>query len=226
MSALAESVKVGVAQRDLGVMDPAFGIGNGDEFPIRQVFNVLVGPKNGSTELRFDHLQGELAETWEMAPDARSFTFHLRHGVQWHHVYGEVTTEDIAFTIQRMKYPKTGSAYGSNFSDIKSVDVIDKYTVTIHIANSNPFYHALALAPRFGGYINRKGRSRSSAKSSATTRWAAAPSSGRRTSQSRRSSCGRTTSIGTADQKLLRSKYSTFPKPRPARSRSLRVMSI
>lgn len=157
LSAMAESViKVGVAQRDLGAMDPAFGIGNGDEFPIRQVFNVLVGPKNGTTELRFDKLQGELAETWEMAPDARSFTFHLRHGVQWHRGYGEVTSEDVAFTIQRMKDPKTGSAYGSNFREITSVDVADKYTVTIHIAEPNPFYHALALAPRFGGYIQPK----------------------------------------------------------------------
>jgi peptide/nickel transport system substrate-binding protein len=73
------TIRVGVSARDLGSLDPATGIGNGDEFPIRQIFNVLVGPKDGTSDLMLDHLQGELAEKWEMAPDARSFTFHLRH---------------------------------------------------------------------------------------------------------------------------------------------------
>lgn len=154
MGATAQTtVRVGVAQRDLGAMDPAYGIGNGDEFPIRQVFNVLVGPKNGTTELRFDQLQGELAEKWEMSPDATSFTFHLRKGIQWHRGYGEVTADDVAFTIARMRNPKTGSAYGSNFKEITAVDVKDKYTVTLTIASPNPFFHALAMAPRFGGYV-------------------------------------------------------------------------
>ena len=70
-AAMAESVvRVGVSQRDIGSMDPAFGIGNGDEFPIRQIYSVLVGPKNGTSDLTFANLQGELAEKWEMAPDA------------------------------------------------------------------------------------------------------------------------------------------------------------
>ena len=133
-------VKVGVSQRDLGAMDPAFGIGNGDEFPIRQVFNVLVGPKDGTSNLLLDQLQGELAETWEMAPDARSFTFHLRKGVQWHRGYGEVTSDDVAFTIARMRDPKTGSAYGSNYREVESVEVPDRYTITILLTKPNPFY--------------------------------------------------------------------------------------
>jgi peptide/nickel transport system substrate-binding protein len=155
--ARAESVvKVGVSQRDLGALDPAFGIGNGDEYPLRQVFSVLVGPKNGTTNLKLEELQGELAERWEMGADARSFTFHLRKGVQWHRGYGEVTAEDVAFTIQRMQDPKIGSAYGSNFREIVSVEVADPYTVTIKLATPNPFYYAFALAPRFGGYIQPK----------------------------------------------------------------------
>jgi len=153
-TAMAQSViKAGVAQRDLGAMDPAFGIGNGDEFPIRQVFNVLVGPKNGTTDLRIDQLQGELAEKWDMAPDARAFTFHLRRGVQWHRGYGEVTSDDVVFTIQRMKDPKTGTAYGANFREIVAVEAPDSHTVTIRLDKPNPFFYAFALMPRFGGYI-------------------------------------------------------------------------
>jgi peptide/nickel transport system substrate-binding protein len=156
-TAVAETtVHVGVSARDLGSLDPATGIGNGDEFPIRQIFNVLVGPKDGTSNLMFDQLQGELAEKWEMAPDARSFTFHLRHGVQWQRGYGDVTADDVAFTIARLRDPKTGTAYGANFRDVESVDTSDPYTVTIHLTKPNPFWYAFALMPRFGGYIVSK----------------------------------------------------------------------
>jgi peptide/nickel transport system substrate-binding protein len=156
-TARAESVvRVGVSARDLGSLDPATGIGNGDEFPIRQIFNTLVAPKDGTSNLMFDQLQGELAEKWEMAPDARSFTFHLRHGVQWQRGYGEFTAEDVAFTIGRMRDPKTGTAYGANFRDIEGVDIVDPYTVTIRLTRPNPFFYAFALMPRFGGYMVSK----------------------------------------------------------------------
>jgi peptide/nickel transport system substrate-binding protein len=156
-TARAESVvRVGVSARDLGSLDPATGIGNGDEFPIRQIFNTLVAPKDGTSNLMFDQLQGELAEKWEMAPDARSFTFHLRHDVQWQRGYGEFTADDVAFTIGRMRDPKTGTAYGANFRDIEGVDIVDPYTVTIRLTRPNPFFYAFALMPRFGGYMVSK----------------------------------------------------------------------
>ena len=154
---MAESVaRVGVSSRDLGALDPAFGIGNGDEFPMRQIYNTLVSAPDGTADIRLDHLQGELAESWEMSPDARNFTFHLRKGVQWHRGYGEVTADDVAFTLQRMRDPKTGTAYSSNFRQIESIDMPDRYTVVVHLSVPNPFFHAFALMPRFGGYIQCK----------------------------------------------------------------------
>ena len=157
VSSMAETtVRVGVSARDLGSLDPATGIGNGDEFPIRQIFNVLVAPKDGTSNLTFDELQGDLAEKWEMAPDASSFTFHLRHGVQWQRGYGAFTAEDVAFTIARMRDPKTGTAYGANFRDIEGVEIADPYTVTIRLTKPNPFFYAFALMPRFGGYMVSK----------------------------------------------------------------------
>lgn len=156
-SAMADTtVRVGVSARDMGSLDPATGIGNGDEFPIRQIYSVLVGPKDGTSDLRLDHLQGELAEKWEMAPDARSFTFHLRHGVQWQHGFGEFTADDVAFTIARLRDPKTGTAYGANFRDVEGVDVVDPYTVRIRLTKPNPFWYAFAIMPRFGGYMVSK----------------------------------------------------------------------
>jgi len=119
----AETIaRVGVSQRDLGAMDPAYGIGNGDEFATRQTYNTLVSPPDGTTRIEADQLQGELAAKWEMSPDGRTWTFHLRHGVQWHKGFGEFTSDDVAFTIKRMADPKTGSQYSANFRQIESVD--------------------------------------------------------------------------------------------------------
>ncbi len=146
-------IRVGPAARDLGALDPAFGIGNGDEFPIRQIFNTLVSAPDGTSDIKLEHLKGELAERWEMSPDARTFTFYLRKGVQWHRGFGEVTSDDVAFTLARMSNPKTGTAYSSNFRQIASVDTPDRYTVVIHLSVPNPFFYAFALMPRFGGYI-------------------------------------------------------------------------
>lgn len=156
-AAAADSVvRVGVGARDLGALDPAYGIGNGDEFPIRQIYNTLVSPPDGTTKIQIDQLQGELAEKWEVSPDARTWTFHLRHGVQWQKGYGEFTSDDVAFTLQRMADPKTGSQYSSNFRQIASIDTPDKYTVVLHLSQPNPFLYAFAMMPRFGGYIQCK----------------------------------------------------------------------
>ena len=88
-----------------------------------------------------------------MTPDARTFTFWLRKGVQWQRGYGEVTSDDVAFTLARMKDPKTGTAYSANYRQIESVETPDRYTIVVHLSVPNPFFHAIALMPRFGGYI-------------------------------------------------------------------------
>jgi peptide/nickel transport system substrate-binding protein len=153
----AETIaRVGVAARDLGVLDPAYGVGNGDEFAIRQTYNTLVSPPDGTTKIQVDQLQGELAEKWEVSPDARTWTFHLRHGVQWHKGFGEVTADDVAFTIRRMADPKTGSQYSANYRQIESIDTPDAYTVVMHLSQPNPFIYAFSMMPRFGGYVQSR----------------------------------------------------------------------
>ena len=153
----AETIaRVGVSQRDLGAMDPAYGIGNGDEFATRQTYNTLISPPDGTTRIQADQLQGELAEKWEMSPDGRTWTFHLRHGVRWHKGFGEFTSDDVAFTIKRMADPKTGSQYSANFRQIESVDTPDAYTAVMHLSQPSPFFYAFCCMPRFGGYMQSR----------------------------------------------------------------------
>jgi dipeptide transport system substrate-binding protein len=65
--------------------------------------------------VRFDHngikLEPSLAERWEVSPDGRIYTFHLRRGVKFHTTPWFKPTRDfnaldVLFTFERMRNPK------------------------------------------------------------------------------------------------------------------------
>lgn len=71
-----------------------------------QIFNGLVGFERGTTRLR-----PELASSWQIAPDARTFTFTLRRGVAFHTTpyftpTREFNADDVIFTFARMTDPQ------------------------------------------------------------------------------------------------------------------------
>jgi len=93
-----------------------------------------------------------LAESYEIAPDQLTYTFHLRHGVKWHD--GEpFTAADVKYTYDRVQDPKVDAAQlRVYFANIKSCDVLDPYTVRF-IATERYFktlevLGTLAIIPR------------------------------------------------------------------------------
>ncbi|HKX18620.1 MAG TPA: ABC transporter substrate-binding protein [bacterium] len=77
------------------------------------------------------HVVGDLAESWDN-PDARTYVFHLRHGVQFHDGT-EMTSADVVYTLNRILDPKTASPGRSYIDVIDSVTAADKYTVRVHL---------------------------------------------------------------------------------------------
>jgi peptide/nickel transport system substrate-binding protein len=99
------------------------------------VFNGLV---------RYDKnlkLEGELAESWEVSPDGKRITFHLRKGVKWHDG-APLTSDDVMFTYRRMIDPRTPTAYGEDFRQVRRADAPDPHTFVVEYAR--PFAPALA----------------------------------------------------------------------------------
>jgi peptide/nickel transport system substrate-binding protein len=99
-----------------------------------QVFNGLV---------KYDKdikLVGDLAERWDISPDGKVFTFHLRKGVTWHD--GEAfSAEDCLFTYQKLTDPKVATPYSSSYMDVKKAEVVDRYT--FRVTYREPFSPAL-----------------------------------------------------------------------------------
>lgn len=53
---------------------------------------------------------GDLAESWEVSPDAKVYTFHLRDGVKWHD--GQpFTAKDVEFTLRSHIDKRTNSVW-------------------------------------------------------------------------------------------------------------------
>ena len=69
-----------------------------------------------------------LATSYDLSPDKLTYTFHLRKGVKFH-TGQEMTADDVKFSIDAARNPKTGWGYID--VAIKSVTVKDKYTVVI-----------------------------------------------------------------------------------------------
>ncbi|MBV9580834.1 MAG: ABC transporter substrate-binding protein, partial [Chloroflexi bacterium] len=75
--------------------------------------------------------QPMLAETWEVTPDYRQITFHLRHGVQFS-TGRELTSDDVKYNFMRVRDPKVGGGGWVAFSNWWTIDTPDRYTVVLN----------------------------------------------------------------------------------------------
>ncbi|MDE6735133.1 MAG: peptide-binding protein [Desulfovibrio sp.] len=67
------------------------------------------------------------AERWTMEDGGKRMRFTLRKGILWEDGT-ELTAEDVAFTVRVVTDPATASPYAEDFSRIKELRVLDRYT--------------------------------------------------------------------------------------------------
>lgn len=72
----------------------------------------------------------ELVESHETAEDRMSMTLRLRQDVQWHDAT-PFTADDVLFTIEAMKNPRTASTEAGRVAWIKDVEKVDEHTVRL-----------------------------------------------------------------------------------------------
>ena len=113
-----------------------------------QMFQGLVGFVRGTTTL-----EPQLATAWQIAPDARTFTFTLRRGVRFHSTpyfrpTRELDADDVVFTFTRFVDPKTpfNRAFPATFiypqslglaEMIEGIDKLDSHTVRFRLKSPN-----------------------------------------------------------------------------------------
>jgi oligopeptide transport system substrate-binding protein len=157
--AMADDIKQGGSmvvtfKDDISTLDPAIGYDWKNWSMIKSLFDGLLDYKPGTTEIVPD-----LAESFDVAPDGLSYTFHLRHGVKFHNGR-EMKAADVKYSLERTCNPKTQSPgagyYGSlkGFDDFQAgkaqelagVTTPDDYTVKIELSHPDAtLLHLMAL---------------------------------------------------------------------------------
>jgi peptide/nickel transport system substrate-binding protein len=87
------------------------------------------------------NLTGDLAQSWEIKDDGLVIIFHLKKDVTWHDGY-PFTSQDVEFTYQKLIDPKVKTPYSGDFERVKSLEVIDDYT--LKLTYKEPFAPGLA----------------------------------------------------------------------------------
>ena len=145
-------LRVGTLSNDANQLDPHISTKSEDKILFPWIFNGLVRFKPGTADL--SQFQPDLAESWTSSEDGLTWTFNLRKGVQFHSGYGEMTAEDVVFSLNRAADEKTSSAYKS-YENVESVTAKDNYTVVIKLSKNVP--SLLGLVANFhGGMVMSK----------------------------------------------------------------------
>jgi oligopeptide transport system substrate-binding protein len=139
---------------DVSTLDPAIGYDWQNWSMIKSLFDGLMDYEPGTTNLR-----PELAESYDISPDGKTFTFKLRSGVKFHNGR-EMTADDVKYSIDRATNPKTQGPGAGFFHSIKGYDdvaagkadslagitVVDPHTIKFELTQADAtFLHVLAL---------------------------------------------------------------------------------
>src|SRR5262252_6330779 len=93
----------------------------------------------------------DLAHSWEIAPDGRTYTFFLRKGVKFHDG-GDLTAEDVKATFARIISPPVGfsSPRTPLFSTVSEINVRDTHTIEFKLHEARP--HSFMLGAFASGW--------------------------------------------------------------------------
>ncbi len=145
-------VKMALKASDIRSLDPHFGTTTIDYACIDPMFNGLVRFK--PEDINPEKIEADLAEKWERSKDGLVWTFYLRKGVKFHKGYGELTAEDVKFSLEKAANKAT-SGFAGDYAALDKVEVIDKYTVRITFKSAIPSVLGI-LTNYHGGYIVSK----------------------------------------------------------------------
>jgi peptide/nickel transport system substrate-binding protein len=148
----AQTLRVGMAAQDVGRLDPHFATSTIDRVVVGWMFNGLVRFPPGSIDPAA--IEPDLAERWESSADGKTWTFFLRRGVQFHGGFGEVTANDVVFSLKKSGTAAT-SAFSADFRAFERIEAVDPHTVRIVLRENVPSLLGI-LTNYAGGYIVSK----------------------------------------------------------------------
>src|SRR4029453_11658738 len=108
-------------------------------------------PKDGQTIIP------DLAWKWEIAPDGKKYTFHLRKGVKFHDG-ADFTAEDVKATFDRIARPPKGVVIPRTplFATVGEIVVVDPHKIEFRMTEARPKAYMLSAFASGWNIIVRK----------------------------------------------------------------------
>jgi peptide/nickel transport system substrate-binding protein len=120
--------------------------GNGDIFSYNLIYNGLV---RSDPTGRTNKIVPSLAERWEVSPDGKTYTFHLREDVKFSN--GQpVTAEDVAWSLNRFGNPKLNAIMAAVAVGYGNATAVDDSTVRVQLTKPvAAFLYNISIWPAF-----------------------------------------------------------------------------
>ena len=108
-------------------------------------------PKDGQTIIP------DLAWKWEISPDSKKYTFHLRRGVKFHDG-ADFTAEDVKATYERIARPPKGVVIPRTplFATVGDIVVVNPHTIEFRMTEPRPKAYMLGAFASGWNIIVRK----------------------------------------------------------------------
>ena len=147
--AAAASDRLVVAVGSWGTETPFAWHGTQGEKPLWDcVYDSLIGRDSKTFEYR-----PGLATEWKPSNEMRTWTFKLRPGVKFHESWGELTAEDVKFTVEQNLKPESGGGSAPFFKiHLERIETPDKLTVVMQFKNR--VWETPSNFSQFVGYQN------------------------------------------------------------------------
>jgi peptide/nickel transport system substrate-binding protein len=122
---------------DARSLDPHAQSSYNTHVAIGATYSKLVDWKTGpDVPYGTSEIEGDLAESWEVSEDGRTWTFHLRHGARFHDVPPvngrEFVAQDVLCTMQRIQ--ELPGHQLNQISMVENITAPDDYTVVFQLS--------------------------------------------------------------------------------------------
>jgi peptide/nickel transport system substrate-binding protein len=151
--AAAQTLRIGLPASDVGTLDPHRATATQDKGVVVWVFSGLVRFPPGNADPAA--LEPDLAESWQVSPDGLSYTFRLRAGARFQHGFGEVTADDVVYSLRRAA-DREKSSFATDYAAVASIEAVDPRTVRVTLKEPVPLALGLFANYHGGNVVSRR----------------------------------------------------------------------
>ena len=151
-----DTLRLALAARGLRTLDPIKSVQGADNWTHVHVYDTLVSAPAGMFATTAQDFRPALAESWQSSADTRQWSFKLREGVAFHKGYGELTSDDVKFTYDRLCDPVKSGGLKVLFENIAAVRTDGKYGVNVTLRRPDPLFLASSVFQSGACIICRK----------------------------------------------------------------------